>query len=57
MVDYTYTAAQYYQEVSEQCIHYLSIDGVIFGFHQDQLKVLLLRWRGTPEWSLPGGFI
>ncbi|WP_394353888.1 NUDIX hydrolase [Spirosoma taeanense] len=48
---------QYYQEVSEQCIHYLSIDGVIFGFHQNQLKVLLLRWKGTNEWSLPGGFI
>ena len=57
MIDYNHPAVRYYQEVSEQCIHYLSIDGVIFGFHQNQLKVLLLRWKGTDEWSLPGGFI
>ncbi len=38
-------------------IHALSIDGVIFGFHENELKVLLLRWKGTDEWSLPGGFI
>lgn len=57
MIDYSHPAVQYYQEVAEQCIHYLSIDGVIFGFHQNQLKVLLLRWKGTTEWSLPGGFI
>lgn len=54
---YNHPAIQYYQDVSEQCIHYLSIDGVIFGFHENQLKVLLLRWKGTTEWSLPGGFI
>lgn len=53
----THPATRYFQEVSEQCIHYLSIDGVIFGFHENQLKVLLLRWKGTNEWSLPGGFI
>lgn len=57
MNDYNHPASKYYQEVSEQCIHYLSIDGVIFGFHQNQLRVLLLRWKGTNEWSLPGGFI
>lgn len=57
MTDYNHPAVRYYQEVSEQCIHYLSIDGVIFGFHQNQLNVLLLRWKGTQEWSLPGGFI
>jgi ADP-ribose pyrophosphatase YjhB (NUDIX family) len=57
MIEYNHPAAQYYQQISEQCIHYLSIDGVIFGFHQNQLKVLLLRWKGTDEWSLPGGFI
>lgn len=57
MIDYNNTAVQYYMQISEQCIHYLSIDGVIFGFHQNQLNVLLLRWKGTNEWSLPGGFI
>jgi 8-oxo-dGTP diphosphatase len=57
MIDSTHPAVQYFQQIAEQCIHYLSLDGVIFGFHQNQLKVLLLRWQGTDEWSLPGGFI
>ena len=57
MVDSSHSGVQYFRQVSEQCIHYLSIDGVIFGFHQNQLTVLLLRWKGTDEWSLPGGFI
>jgi 8-oxo-dGTP diphosphatase len=35
----------------------LSIDCVIFGFHENQLKVLLLKLKGKPLWILPGGFI
>ena len=35
----------------------LSIDCVIFGFHDNQLKVLLLKTRYGEKWSLPGGFI
>lgn len=50
-------AALYFKEISEQCIHYLSLDCVVFGFHENQLKVLLLKWKNTNEWSLPGGFI
>ncbi|GAB3253098.1 NUDIX domain-containing protein [Larkinella harenae] len=57
MNKYDHPAFRHYQEISEQCIHYLSIDGVVFGFHQNQLKVLLLRWKETDAWSLPGGFI
>lgn len=33
----------------------LTLDCVILGFHDGQLKVLLLRWKGTQDWSLPGG--
>lgn len=33
----------------------LTLDCVILGFHAGQLKVLLLRWKGTQEWSLLGG--
>ncbi|GEO04684.1 DNA mismatch repair protein MutT [Adhaeribacter aerolatus] len=33
----------------------LTLDCTVLGFHQDQLRVLLLRWKGTQEWSLPGG--
>lgn len=35
----------------------LSIDPVIFGFHENQLKILLLRFRQTNAFALPGGFI
>ncbi len=35
----------------------LSIDPVIFGFHDNQLKILLLRFRNTDVFALPGGFI
>jgi len=35
----------------------LSIDCVIFGFHDDQLKVLLMKWKDGDNWCLPGGFI
>lgn len=35
----------------------LAIDTVIFGFHQNQLKILLLAYRNTGLMALPGGFI
>jgi len=35
----------------------LSIDNVIFGFHEDQLKVLLLQSANKKVWALPGGFV
>lgn len=35
----------------------LSIDCVIFGFHDNQLKVLLIKTGYEEKWSLPGGFI
>jgi 8-oxo-dGTP diphosphatase len=35
----------------------VSIDTVIFSFHNDRLKVLLLRFANTPFFNLPGGFI
>ncbi len=34
-----------------------SIDCVIFGYNEQQLKVLLLQWKAETGWSLPGGFI
>ncbi|WP_089684148.1 NUDIX hydrolase [Catalinimonas alkaloidigena] len=36
----------------------LSVDCVIFGFHDNQLKVLLLKMSHTDQrWALPGGFV
>jgi hypothetical protein len=35
----------------------LSIDCVILGYHENQLKVLLTKWKGLNGWCLPGGYI
>lgn len=35
----------------------LSVDCVIFGFHENELKVLLLKLKGLQRWALPGGFV
>ncbi len=35
----------------------LAIDLVIFGFHQGQLKILLLEYENTGLFALPAGFI
>lgn len=36
---------------------HMSIDSVIFGYHNQQLRILLLKWKGYQAWGLPGGFI
>lgn len=40
-----------------QYLNHISLDCVVFGFHDNQLKVLLLRMKFTKEWALPGGFV
>lgn len=35
----------------------LAVDTVIFGFHERQLKILLLNYRNTNLFALPGGFV
>lgn len=35
----------------------IAIDAVIFGFHDNQLKVLLIEYTRTGLFALPGGFI
>ena len=38
-------------------VDHVSVDCVIFGFHKDSLKVLLLKYHDLDLWSVPGGFI
>ncbi len=42
---------------SEKYLSNVSIDCVVFGFHDNQLKVLLLKFNESNFWGLPGGFI
>lgn len=43
--------------INEDFLPGLAIDMVIFGFHQNQLKVLLLEYQNTNLFALPAGFI
>lgn len=35
----------------------ISVDIAIFGFHNNQLKILLNKWKKTDSWCLPGGYV
>lgn len=35
----------------------LSVDTVIFGFHDSRLMILLLQYKNTNSFALPGGFV
>lgn len=41
----------------ERFLPHISLDCVIFGFHEASLKVLLLKMKGENTWSLPGGYV
>jgi len=41
----------------EKYLRHISVDCIIFGFHESELKVLLLEAKYAGQWALPGGFI
>src|SRR5210317_1315061 len=46
--------------VANQIIKNLSVDCVVFGFENNNLKVLLIKRKLNPgkgSWALPGGFV
>lgn len=45
------------KEEYKNLLNHISLDCVVFGFHENQLKVLLLQMKHTKEWALPGGFV
>ena len=38
-------------------LEHVSVDCVVFGFHENELKVLLLKMKEADLWALPGGFV
>ena len=36
---------------------HISVDSVVFGFHENQLKVLLVQLLDSDKWLLPGGYV
>jgi 8-oxo-dGTP diphosphatase len=49
--------AEFIAEGYKHFIPHLSIDCAIFGYHENQLKVLLRSWKMVDGWCLPGGHI
>lgn len=45
------------RQMWEQAMPHLSVDSVVFGFHENQLKVLLVRMAANQLWLLPGGYV
>lgn len=45
------------QQGHRDYLPHVTIDPVIFGYHDQQLKILLLKWKGLDGWGLPGGYI
>jgi ADP-ribose pyrophosphatase YjhB (NUDIX family) len=41
----------------EKFLRHISIDCVVFGFHENELKALLLKSSIFNKWTLPGGFV
>ncbi len=44
-------------QIVDDCLPGKSIDCVILGYEDQQLKILLLKWKHEDVWCLPGGFI
>ncbi len=47
----------HYLKGHEKYLRHISVDCVIFGFHENELKVLLLKAKYAGKWALPGGFV
>lgn len=41
----------------QEFLPHVAIDCIVFGYHEQHLKVLILKLKGFDNWSLPGGFI
>lgn len=41
----------------DNLLGHISLDCVVFGFHANQLKVLLVHMKYSGQWALPGGFV
>ena len=48
---------EHFLKGQEKYLRHISIDCVIFGFHENELKVLMLNAKYAGKWALPGGFI
>ena len=50
-------AVELFLRRQHQYLPHLSVDCVVFGFHDGRLKILLLKWKGLDVRALPGGYV
>jgi ADP-ribose pyrophosphatase YjhB (NUDIX family) len=48
---------EFSDDARKNYLDHVSIDCVVFGFHEGQMKVLLLKPQNDEKWLLPGGFV
>src|ERR1700761_1848716 len=48
---------EYCEDARQNYLPHISIDCVVFGFHEGVMKVLLLQTKKPDEYYLPGGFL
>jgi 8-oxo-dGTP diphosphatase len=48
---------EFWAEAGKLYLNHVSIDCVVFGFHEGQMKVLMLKSNNEEAWYLPGGFV
>ncbi|MEJ0055746.1 MAG: NUDIX domain-containing protein [Bacteroidota bacterium] len=48
---------EFFRAGYKEYLPHVAIDSTIFGYHEQQLKILLIKHRLLQGWSLPGGFI
>jgi len=48
---------QWTRKEGNEYLSHISLDCVVFGFHANQLKVLLLKMKHLDQLALPGGFL
>ncbi|GAB2554986.1 NUDIX hydrolase [Spirosoma aerophilum] len=48
-------AIDYILNGHQQYMAHLSLDCAILGYHEQQVKILLIRYKGHEKWGLPGG--
>ncbi|MEP7229650.1 MAG: NUDIX domain-containing protein [Ginsengibacter sp.] len=56
-MDYKEEIKDHFISGHKKYLRHISVDCVIFGFHKNELKILLLKANYAGKWALPGGFI
>ncbi len=46
-----------FDAIKDQILANNSVDCVIFGYEENQIKVLISKWKGKELYGLPGGFV